>query len=296
MTGAGPKVLVIGKSGQVAQALAHVSGDDQPGVICLGRPEVDLGSPDRLLAAIEATRPEVVINTGAFTDVDGAETRQIDAYRLNRDGVAHLWQACSAMGARLVHLSTDCVFDGRSAAPYTPMDAANPLGIYGQSKWAGEQILRGKRALIVRVSWIYSRFGRNFLTTMLDLARTRARVRVVNDQIGCPSHAEDLACALLTIARRCAASDFEAWGTYHLAGQEATDRASQAQSIFVASRALGGPWADVDGVPSASYPTPARRPLNARLDSTRTRDVFGVDLPGFTKRLKAAVAGVLDQE
>lgn len=280
----------------MASALAEVAARDRVNLLCRGRPELDLTLPDTLTRILRETKPAVVINTAAFTNVDGAEADTAAAFALNRDGVRALWAACQAEDIPLIHLSTDCVFDGALERPYRPDDAAAPLGVYGKSKLAGEAILTNQRALIVRVSWIFSRFGSNFLTTMLRLAQTKDVIRVVNDQYGCPTHAEDLARGLIDIATQVAGPDFGQWGVYHLAGAGETDRATQARAIFAESKALGGPYADVLGVPTSTYPTPAKRPLNARLDCRSTETVFGVRLPQWENRLKDAVSEILTLE
>jgi len=290
-----PKILVTGRSGQVAQALDHVAKREGHPLTCAGRPELDLTQPDSIRAALAKRAPDVVINTAAFTNVDGAESDEASAFALNRDGVSDLWSACKAAGAALIHLSTDCVFDGQLERAYRPDDRTAPLGVYGRSKLAGEQCLAGQPALVVRVSWIFSRFGSNFVKTMLKLAASRDVVTVVDDQIGCPTHAEDLAEGLIAIANAIVAPGFDRWGTYHLAGHGETDRAIQARAIFYASRAVGGPSATVNGVPTSEYPTPATRPLNARLDCGLTEEVFGVRLPDWESRLKDAVIECLDQ-
>jgi len=291
----GPRILVTGRTGQVARALDHVAGRTGERLVCIGRPALDLAQPGSIRSALAEHTPDVVINTAAFTSVDGAEENQAEAFKLNRDGVSDLWEACQARGAALVHLSTDCVFDGELDRPYRPGDATGPLGVYGRSKLAGEDVLKDQPALVVRVSWIFSRFGSNFLKTMLQLAIGRDEVTVVEDQLGCPTHAEDLAWGLIAIARRVVSPGFMEWGTYHLAGTGATDRASQARAIFMASREIGGPLANVRGVATSEYATPARRPLNARLDCSRTLEVFDVRLPRWESRLKDAVYECLEQ-
>lgn len=287
-------VLVIGRTGQVAQALAHAGGAR---VVCLGRPDADLNNPASLAQALDRQAPVSVINAGGFTLVDRAEAEPDEARRLNVDGPRALALACRERGVPLVHLSTDCVFDGHLPRPYRPDDATNPICTYGQTKLDGEHAVADVLAghLIVRVSWVFSRFGHNFVRTMLSLASTRDEVSVVSDQVGCPTYAPALADTLLIMTQRIAEPGFGAWGTYHLAGQGDTDRASLARHIFAASARHGGPVARVNDVPTSAYPTPAARPLNARLDMTRTADVFGVSLPPWQDGLEATVP-VLIQE
>ncbi|MFH1518451.1 MAG: dTDP-4-dehydrorhamnose reductase [Pseudomonadota bacterium] len=261
------------------------------------RPVLVIGRTGQVAQALDRQAPVSVINAGGFTLVDRAEAEPDEARRLNVDGPRALALACRERGVPLVHLSTDCVFDGHLPRPYRPDDATNPICTYGQTKLDGEHAVADVLAghLIVRVSWVFSRFGHNFVRTMLSLASTRDEVSVVSDQVGCPTYAPALADTLLIMTQRIAEPGFGAWGTYHLAGQGDTDRASLARHIFAASARHGGPVARVNDVPTSAYPTPAARPLNARLDMTRTADVFGVSLPPWQDGLEATVP-VLIQE
>ena len=287
-------VLVIGKTGQVAQALASIGGS---GVLCAGRPEADLMDPASLSRTLDATNPVAVINAGAFTSVDGAESEPEAARALNVTGPGNLASACAERQIPLIHLSTDCVFDGTKPEPYAPDDAAHPLGAYGHTKLEGEQAVRdlAPKSLVVRVSWIFSEFGNNFVRTMLKLAQTRSSVTVVCDQFGCPTYAPALAAGLLDMARQTAAPDFSDWGVYHLAGQGETDRATMAKLIFDCSQRLGGPFADVVPVQTADYPTPAKRPLNARLDMSETSRVFGIEMPDWKIGLETTVGKLIEE-
>ncbi|WP_340693587.1 sugar nucleotide-binding protein, partial [Hyphomonas sp.] len=207
-------ILVIGRTGQMAQALAHVGGAR---VVCLGRPDADLKSPASLAQALDQHAPISVINAGGFTLVDTAEAEPDEARLLNVDGPRTLALACRERGVPLIHMSTDCVFDGDLPRAYRPDDARNPICTYGQTKLDGELAVADEldRHLIVRVSWIFSRFGHNFVRTMLSLASTREEVSVVSDQIGCPTYAPALAAGLLDMARQISMPGFGAWGTYH---------------------------------------------------------------------------------
>ncbi|MAN45841.1 MAG: dTDP-4-dehydrorhamnose reductase [Alphaproteobacteria bacterium] len=288
------RYLVIGKSGQLAQALAQEGGAD---VYCAGHTEADLRDPDALDRALGQNAPKLVINAGAYTAVDKAEAEPDLCRAVNVSGPGSLARLCDARGIPLIHLSTDCVFDGEKATPYTPQDRAAPLCVYGQSKLDGERAVRevAGRCLIVRVSWIFSQYGSNFVTTMLRLAETRDEVSVVNDQYGCPTYAPALARAILQIAEQVSVSGNHAWGTYHLAGAGETDRATMAQLIYQASARHGGPIAHVKSIPTENYPTPARRPLNARLDMSDTTRVFGVELPDWEEGLNETVRALVKE-
>ena len=282
------KVLVIGRTGQVAQALAHAGAGR---VVNVGRPELDLRELASLTRAIDHHAPDVVINAAGFTKVDQAEAEPIEAERLNVDGPRALATACRSAGIPFIHMSTDCVFDGTLARPYRPDDLTRPLSVYGHSKLKGELAVADAldRHLIVRVSWVFSQYAANFVRTMLALAQTRERVTVVSDQIGFPTYAPALADGLLAMADAICSERFSHWGTYHLAGSGETDRASLARAVFDLSRRHGGSFAHVEGVLTADYPTPASRPLNARLDMSLAQDVFGTMLPRWQDGLSETV-------
>ncbi len=292
MTEAANSILVIGKGGQLAQSLAALA---VPGMQFAGRPDLDLADAASLRAAITRASPGIVINAAAYTFVDGAESDAATAFAVNRDGPAILAQTCAARGIPFIHVSTDCVFDGMKAAAYVPEDRPAPLGVYGQSKWEGEQAVAAHcpQHLIVRVSWVFSEYAGNFVRTMLQLARTREEVKVVCDQVGYPTYCPDLSRGLLQMTEAARRPGFSGWGTYHLAGRDEIDRAGMAQRIFDESARLGGPVARVMAVPTSDYPTPARRPLNARLDSAKAIDMFGLAMPDWRPGLAASVRVLL---
>ncbi|MBK8196775.1 MAG: dTDP-4-dehydrorhamnose reductase [Acidobacteria bacterium] len=281
-------ILVIGKQGQLAQSLAAAGRKD---LVCMGRPEVDFTELSSLGRALDSAKPSVVINAAAYTFVDKAESDAATAFSVNRDGPAALAMLCAARGIVLIHVSTDCVFDGAKDGPYEPDDLPAPLGVYGQSKLGGEQEVAEAcpQHLVVRVSWVFSEYAGSFVRTMLTLAMTRDEVTVVDDQVGYPTYCPDLAAGLLTMADAAVKPGFAGWGTYHLAGSDETDRASMADAIFAASRAVGGPSAQVVGIPTAEYPTPAKRPLNARLASTKAFRTFGIRTPDWKVGLARSV-------
>lgn len=281
-------ILVIGKQGQLAQSLAAAG---RPDVVSVGRPEVDLTDAASLARALDTVQPKVVINAAAYTFVDKAESEAAASFAVNREGPAELARLCAARGIRLIHISTDMVFDGEKAGPYEPDDLPAPLGVYGQSKLEGERAvaLACPQHLIVRVSWVFSEYAHNFVRTMLTLAQTRDEVTVVNDQTGHPTYCPDLAAGLLKMADAAVQPGFTGWGTYHLAGTQATGRASMAEAIFAESRAMSGPVARVKGVPTSEYPTPAKRPMNARLDPAKALETFGIDMPDWRAGLKRSV-------
>jgi dTDP-4-dehydrorhamnose reductase len=218
-----------------------------------------------------------VINAAAYTAVDRAESEQDLAFAINRDGARILAEACATIGLPFIHVSTDYVFDGTKRSPYVETDPVAPVSVYGQSKEAGERAVFEfcPHAMVFRTSWVFGIEGANFVKTMLRLGRERPLLRVVNDQFGCPTFADDLAHALISAAAR-----YEP-GLYHLAGTGHTTWYGFAREIFA-----GHTTPDVEPITTADYPTPAKRPANSVLDCTKARTVLGVELPHWTDGLK----------
>ncbi|MCA0204724.1 MAG: dTDP-4-dehydrorhamnose reductase [Proteobacteria bacterium] len=270
-------VLVFGKTGQVATELQR-----HPEVLALGRDAADLSDPEACAAAIRAHRPKAVINAAAYTAVDRAESEEAQAFRVNAEAPAAMARACAALGVPFVTISTDYVFDGAGTEPFAPDAPTGPLGAYGRSKLAGEEAVRaaGGAQAILRTSWVFSAHGANFVKTMLRLSETRDTLNVVADQIGGPTPARAIAEACLTIAAHLG-RDPGASGTYHFAGAPDTSWADFAREIF----ARAGRTTTVNSIPTAEYPTPARRPQNSRLDCRTTEAVFGIARPDWRQAL-----------
>lgn len=273
-------ILVFGKTGQLATALARESG-----TLCLGRDAADLTDPDACAQIIADTDATAIINAAAYTDVDAAETDADTAHLVNTAAPAAMAQAAARRGLPFVHVSTDYVFDGSGTTPWVETDTPAPATVYGQTKLAGETAIRAAAGpnAILRTAWVFSATGNNFLKTMLRLSDTHAALRVVGDQHGGPTHADDLAGACLSVARQLTRATS---GIYHFAGAPVTTWAEFASEIF---RQAGKPTT-VTPIPSAQYPTPAPRPLNSALDCTLITDTFGIPQPnwrsGITKTLK----------
>lgn len=282
-----PALLVIGRSGQLARALMREADAAGLAATCLGRPDIDLAAPESIAAALEATAPAVVVNAAAYTAVDRAEAEPERARAVNAWAPAMIAAWCRERGVALIHVSTDYVFDGTRRTPYGEDDPAAPLGVYGQTKLAGELGVRGalERHVIVRTAWVYSEAGANFLTTMLGLARERALLRVVDDQIGAPTYARDLARGVLDIARLIRAGGAP-WGTYHLTNDGAASRYAFAAAILRAAVRAGGPAPGLMAVSSAEHPTPAPRPAYSVLDTRRARQRLGITLPHWRDGLE----------
>ncbi|MEM9519995.1 MAG: dTDP-4-dehydrorhamnose reductase [Actinomycetota bacterium] len=275
------RVLVTGGNGQVGRSIAQLVEEERFAhleVTVTDRRTCDIASVDSIRHAIDRVDPAVIINAAAYTAVDAAQDAAPAALLANRDGVAHL---AAHTGRRLIHLSTDYVFDGTKAGWYVEDDPVAPLGVYGESKWQGEQAAAtNPDHLILRTAWVYAAHGHNFVKTMLRLGAERNELRVVADQIGCPSSAHDIADALLQLV------DTDATGTFHLAGSEDTSWHGFAVAIFDHARLD----VTVDAISTADYPTPAPRPANSRLDSTALEAHTGVRLPSW----RTALPGVID--
>ena len=280
------KILLLGKNGQVGWELQRslsVLGD----LVALDRhsePCGDLGQPERLRETVRALRPDVIVNAAAHTAVDKAESEVGLARTLNATAPAALAQAAAETGAWLVHYSTDYVFDGSGARAWQEGDATGPLGVYGQTKLEGEQAVAasGCKHLIFRTSWVYAARGGNFAKTMLRLAQERERLTVIDDQHGAPTGA-DLIADVTAHAIRTAMQQPQVSGLYHLVAGGETSWHGYASHAIAQARALRPdlPWkvGEIAPVPTSAFPTPARRPLNSRLNTQKLQQTFGLNLP-----------------
>ena len=273
-------VLVVGSRGMLARDL--LSRLETAGIpaVGLGRSELDITRPEQIRAVLESVAPSVVVNCAAYTAVDQAESEPERAFAVNRDGAANLADACATLSVPLVHISTDYVFDGNAERPYLEDDPVGPTGVYGRSKLEGEESVRRRLGehLIVRTAWLYGEHGDNFVKTMLRLARERDELRVVADQHGCPTWTDDLAEAIVVLCRK-VISDPEStpWGTYHFCGAGRTTRHGFAEAIFEEARRVAPvKLIRVHPIPSACYPTQARRPAYSVLDCDKIRRDFGI--------------------
>jgi dTDP-4-dehydrorhamnose reductase len=290
------RLYVIGAEGQVARSLREAASLHENIAFGFGaRPDVDLLHPDSIKTAIAKFRPDVVINPAAYTAVDKAESEPDQAYSLNRDGARAVASAASIQGASVIHLSTDYVFDGNKIGAYVESDPVAPQGVYGRSKLEGELAVAeaNPRHVVLRTSWVYAPFGGNFVRTMLRLAAERDRLRVVDDQIGCPTYAPDIASAIIAMARKLTNSSWRSdfAGVTHLAGPDALTWCEFAREIIRANAERGGRSVPVDPITSSDYPTPARRPANSRLSTARLESVFDIRIPP----MKSSLANCLDR-
>ncbi len=277
------RLLVTGARGQLAHSLADLNGTE-PGleVIAAGRPKLDLLSSDSIESVIAEAKPECVVNAAAYTAVDKAEEEEDLAYAVNATGAGEVARLSRQAGVPIVHVSTDYVFAGTKQGAYVEEDAVGPISAYGRTKLAGEKRVMDENAdhVILRTSWLFSRYGNNFVTTMLRLAKERDCLSVVDDQRGTPTHAGELAKACVAIARRLVGEPDSAAlrGVFHYAAAEAMSWAVFAERIMAASRAAGGPAARIEPIPSSQYPTAAKRPKNSELDCTKGQRVYGFAL------------------
>jgi dTDP-4-dehydrorhamnose reductase len=275
------RVLVFGKTGQVATELARRM---PPGWLAtfLGRDAADLSDPAACAAAVMAAQADVVINAAAWTAVDRAETEEPAALLVNADSPGAMARACAARGLPFLHISTDYVFDGSGTRPWQVDDPTGPLGAYGRTKLAGEDMVRaaGGPHAILRTSWVFSAHGANFVKTMLRVGKTRDTLTVVDDQTGGPTPAAAIADALIAIAAAFAAGQGRS-GTYHFSGTPDVTWADFARAIFAAA----GMSVTVTGIPTSAYPTPARRPANSRLDCAALTAAYGISRPDWQSGL-----------
>ncbi|MGL4236353.1 dTDP-4-dehydrorhamnose reductase [Tabrizicola sp.] len=279
------KLLVFGKTGQVARELARRLPDAR----FLGREEADLTDPAACATAITAADAEAIINAAAWTAVDKAEAEEAAATVVNGDAPTAMARAAAAKGVPFLHISTDYVFDGQGDQPFAPDHPTGPLGAYGRSKLVGEEGVRaaGGNHLILRTSWVVSAHGTNFVKTMLRLGRERDTLRVVSDQIGGPTPAGAIAEALITAASKMIGGAQGA--THHFSGSPDTSWADFAREIM----RQAGLQCHIEDIPTADYPTPARRPLNSRLNCDSFVNDFGVSRPDWIDTLPVILREIL---
>ena len=272
-------VLVVGRTGQVAYELQRARWPEGLAPEFLDRVALDLCQTEPAKALVADRRPSIVVNAAAYTAVDAAEGERDLAFAVNRDGPAALAEACGEIGASLIQLSTDYVFDGSKNGAYEEDDPIRPVSVYGASKAAGEAAIRAAldRHVIIRTAWVYCPIGRNFVRTMLRLGAERERLDVVDDQRGSPTAAAEVARAVIAAAASLAMGRDDAFGTYHFCGAGVATWHGFACAIFAGAgkRGMRVPRT-VAPITTAQYPTPARRPANSVLNSAKIARVFGI--------------------
>jgi len=266
------KILLVGSHGQVGKEVVK----RLPSIIAYDRDELDITDIHQIRQKIEQHLPHVIINCAAYTAVDKAESESDLAFAINKTGPENLAKICEENKIVLIHMSTDYIFDGTKTSPYVETDQANPQSVYGQSKWDGEEAVRHycKNHVILRVSWVFGEYGHNFVKTMLRLAQEKKELKIVSDQIGCPTYAGDIADVLLHIAKH------PKIGTYHYCGKPVTNWYEFAKVILKDS--------DIKLMPikTTEYPTPAKRPQNSVLNCDLFMKTFNMELREWQNGLK----------
>jgi dTDP-4-dehydrorhamnose reductase len=268
VSGSAPqRIFIVGKNGQVGRELVEQAEQQGLDVVSFGSLELDITDQSAVLKAVVKNKPTVVINAAAYTAVDKAEDESELAYAVNRDGVENLARACKAQNIPLIHISTDYVFDGTKDSPYLASDTPNPIGIYGASKYAGEQVLRATwdKHIILRVSWVFGVHGNNFVKTMLRLATECDGLNVVDDQFGAPTSATAIAREIL----RYILNQDSFYGSFHLESNPGVTWYEFAQCIFARAAHFGAIESSpaLNPISSAAFPTPVKRPQNSKLSA-----------------------------
>lgn len=281
-------VLVTGANGQLGQSIQYIA-DNFPNIqfVFCASLDLDITNKENCEAVFAESKPNFCINAAAYTAVDKAESEPERAHLINVIGVKNLAEVCLDFGTTLLLVSTDFVFDGNNSHPYSEMDITNPQSVYGQTKLDGEKTIQEilNNYFIIRTSWVYSQFGNNFMKTMLRLARERTSLSIVNDQIGSPTNAVDLAVVLIKIIHFSSLSfgegRGEAFGTYNFSNE------GQCSWFDFAKKILDNNHISIDlqAIPTTSYPTPAQRPKYSVLDKTKIKNVFGIEIKSWEESL-----------
>jgi len=278
-------ILVTGAGGQLGSEIGVLSKRyPQFDFVFVDKDEMPLDQPEKIGAFIAGVRPAWCISCGAYTAVDKAETEKDLAFTINGDAAGAIAAACKTVGARLIHISTDYVFDGNSAIPLKEEDPTGPINVYGASKLKGEllAVQNNPETVIIRTAWVYSEFGHNFVKTMIRLMKEKPSLTVIDDQIGSPTYAADLASVILHIVTAAR------WvpGIYHYSNE---GRISWYEFALAIKEIIGSPC-PVQPIPTSQYPTPARRPHYSLLDKSRIKATYGVAVPGWRESLAACIA------
>ena len=299
--GGNARILILGAAGQLGRELLR-SFSGLGTVTAADRNSVDLARPEQIRAMIHRIQPDVILNAGAYTAVDRAESERELAYAINAEAPRILAQEAAKLSALLVHYSTDYVFDGAKRGPWTEVDPPGPLNAYGASKLAGEQAIQeaGGKHLIFRTSWVYGARGQNFLLTMLRLGRERSPLSIVADQVGAPTTSTELARATHRVVAGVLAGRHGAppnWtGLYHMTCSGQTSWLGFARAIFSRAAApLGINVPELIPITTENYPTPARRPRNSVLSNAKLKESFDVQLPSWESALDAVMRTVCSQ-
>jgi dTDP-4-dehydrorhamnose reductase len=278
-------VLVTGANGQLGQAIQFVAGN-YPNInfVFCSSSDLDITNKENCEFIFNKEKPDFCINAAAYTAVDKAESEPEQAHLINCIGAKNLAETCKEFNAKLIHISTDFVFDGSKNEPYNETDLPNPKGIYGQTKLEGEIAIQEvfDAYFIIRTSWVYSQFGNNFMKTMLRLASERTSLSVVNDQIGTPTNAVDLAECLVTIITEHSKLNTEHYGIYNFSNEGQCSWFDFAKKIFEINEVK----IDVTPIPTTQFPTPAERPKYSVLDKTKIKTAFGIEIKPWEQSIE----------
>jgi dTDP-4-dehydrorhamnose reductase len=292
------KILVTGKNGQLGKSIHTIvtNNEQTDEFVFVGREELDLSSTDSITSYFNHNNFDIIINCAAHTAVDKAEEEAVLANQINHLAVAQLALIAKTQQAKLIHVSTDYVFDGESDKPYTEADVTNPINIYGKTKLAGEQTLKEimpTDAIIIRTSWVYSEHGNNFVKTMLRLGKQRDELSVVGDQIGSPTYATDLANAILKIIQNKAFKEVEQeTQVYHYSNAGEISWYEFAKEIFE----LADIQCSVSPITTAQYPTPAKRPKNTLMNKDKIAKTFSVNIADWKESLNTCMTILKEQQ
>ena len=292
------RLLLIGGSGQVGSEILSLTKENNIECISPSSSELNITEQNSINEIIESNLPiDFIINASAYTAVDKAEDEIELAFKINRDGPQYLAEACTQHGIPLLHISTDYVFDGTASIPYTEEMTIHPLGVYGASKAEGEQAVRDCLAehIILRTAWVYGVHGNNFVKTMLRLGRERSELKVVSDQIGCPTAAEDIAEAIINVVGQMVEKPNNRWGTYHYCSADSTNWAEFANGIFTGavSSMPDYPSVHVTPISTTEYPTKAARPIYSVLDCSKIEQFFTIKPPSWLLSLQRYIPNIL---
>ncbi len=280
------KILVTGANGQLGKCLQNAAKalpKEEYEFIFADRKALDVGHADSVQSYFFSNKVDYVINCAAYTAVDKAEEEVEKAFIINADAVGLLAQECAEQNAQFIHISTDYVFDGKANSPYKETDTTNPLGVYGKSKLEGERLAleNNPNSIIVRTAWVYSEFGHNFLKTMLRLFKEKEEISIVDDQIGTPTNANDIAETLLEIIR----NKTKTPGIYHFTNAGKTTWFGFAEAIKDFTHSA----IKINPIPTSAYPTPAKRPMYSVLDKTKIVETYGVKVKDWRESLEGVI-------
>ena len=292
------RILVTGKNGQLGKSIHKVVANNEQTneFVFVGREELDLSSTDNIISYFNQNNFDIIVNCAAHTAVDKAEEEAVLANQINHLAVEQLAQIAKTQQAKLIHVSTDYVFDGESDKPYAETDETNPINVYGKTKLAGEKALQEimpTNAIIIRTSWVYSEYGNNFVKTMLRLGKERDELNVVSDQIGSPTYATDLANAILDTMQNKAFKEVgQETQVYHYSNMGEISWYEFAKEIFE----LSGIQCSVSPITTEQYPTPAKRPKNTLMNKDKISHRFDIDILDWSKSLESCITILKEQQ